>query len=273
MAAGLPLPKRILAHGWLLFEQEKMSKSKGNVAYPEPIVKVLGQRRAALLPAARNRFRPGRQFFARSTDHALQRRLGERPGKSRQPRAGDDRELFRRRRFRNGQTMSRDVSASAFNRSRAPLCCSTMTNLISRWRCKRSGNSISLGGWLPGEQGPWKMAADPSKRPELAEVLYNAAEAVRMISVLAHPVIPDATRGHLEASGSERKYRGSGHSTSCMGRLEAGDADNKARGGISARGQKRGHGKDRSDGTTRYEAKQRESARLRRALGAAPCCK
>ncbi len=42
MAAGLPLPEKIFAHGWLLFEQEKMSKSKGNVAYPEPIVKVLG---------------------------------------------------------------------------------------------------------------------------------------------------------------------------------------------------------------------------------------
>src|SRR5271169_1078730 len=42
MAAELPLPRQIFAHGWLLFEQEKMSKSKGNVAYPEPIVKVLG---------------------------------------------------------------------------------------------------------------------------------------------------------------------------------------------------------------------------------------
>src|SRR5579863_3601103 len=42
MAAELPLPHHVFAHGWLLFEQEKMSKSKGNVAYPEPIVKVLG---------------------------------------------------------------------------------------------------------------------------------------------------------------------------------------------------------------------------------------
>src|ERR1700719_3634518 len=42
MAARMALPKQIVAHGWLLFEQEKMSKSKGNVAYPEPIVKVLG---------------------------------------------------------------------------------------------------------------------------------------------------------------------------------------------------------------------------------------
>src|SRR5271170_4527213 len=36
------MPRRIQAHGWLLFEQEKMSKSKGNVAYAEPIVKALG---------------------------------------------------------------------------------------------------------------------------------------------------------------------------------------------------------------------------------------
>src|SRR5580692_3769653 len=42
MAAELPLSHHVFAHGWLLFEQEKMSKSKGNVAYPEPIVKVLG---------------------------------------------------------------------------------------------------------------------------------------------------------------------------------------------------------------------------------------
>ena len=43
MAAGLPLPEKIFAHGWLLFEQEKMSKSKGNVAYPEPIVKAFDE--------------------------------------------------------------------------------------------------------------------------------------------------------------------------------------------------------------------------------------
>jgi methionyl-tRNA synthetase len=34
----LPLPKTIFAHGWIYYEQDKMSKSKGNVVYPEPIV-------------------------------------------------------------------------------------------------------------------------------------------------------------------------------------------------------------------------------------------
>src|SRR5580698_9300948 len=42
MAAELPLPKRIFAHGWLLFENDKMSKSRGNIVRSEPIQKVMG---------------------------------------------------------------------------------------------------------------------------------------------------------------------------------------------------------------------------------------
>ena len=42
MAADLPLPKRIFAHGWLLFENDKMSKSRGNIVRAEPIRQVMG---------------------------------------------------------------------------------------------------------------------------------------------------------------------------------------------------------------------------------------
>ncbi len=42
MAGGLPLPKRIFAHGWLLFENDKMSKSRGNIVRAEPIRQVMG---------------------------------------------------------------------------------------------------------------------------------------------------------------------------------------------------------------------------------------
>jgi methionyl-tRNA synthetase len=42
MAADLPLPKRVFAHGWLLFENDKMSKSRGNIVRSEPIRQVLG---------------------------------------------------------------------------------------------------------------------------------------------------------------------------------------------------------------------------------------
>ncbi len=42
MAAGLELPKQIFAHGWLLFENDKMSKSRGNIVRAEPIKDVMG---------------------------------------------------------------------------------------------------------------------------------------------------------------------------------------------------------------------------------------
>ena len=42
MAAGWALPKRIFAHGWLLFENDKMSKSRGNIVRPSPIEQVMG---------------------------------------------------------------------------------------------------------------------------------------------------------------------------------------------------------------------------------------
>src|SRR3954447_15993373 len=42
MAADIPLPKQIIAHGWLLFEQSKMSKSRGNIVRPDTILEVLG---------------------------------------------------------------------------------------------------------------------------------------------------------------------------------------------------------------------------------------
>ena len=42
MALDLPLPKKIFGHGWILFDDDKMSKSKGNIVYAEPIIERYG---------------------------------------------------------------------------------------------------------------------------------------------------------------------------------------------------------------------------------------
>ena len=42
MAAGLPVPQHLFAHGWLLFEENKMSKTRGNIVRTETILDVLG---------------------------------------------------------------------------------------------------------------------------------------------------------------------------------------------------------------------------------------
>lgn len=42
MALDIDLPKKVFAHGWILFDNDKMSKSKGNIMYPEPLVELYG---------------------------------------------------------------------------------------------------------------------------------------------------------------------------------------------------------------------------------------
>ena len=42
MALGMELPDKVFGHGWILFEDDKMSKSKGNVIYPEPLIELYG---------------------------------------------------------------------------------------------------------------------------------------------------------------------------------------------------------------------------------------
>jgi methionyl-tRNA synthetase len=52
---------------------------------------------------------------------------------------------------------------------------------------------------------PWKMAKDPERAGELDEVLYRLCEGLRVISLLLHPWIPDATSTLLDALGEERR--------------------------------------------------------------------
>ena len=89
-ALGLPLPKQVFGHGWLLFGGDKMSKSKGNVVYAQPIVARYGVDALRYYPAARNALRRGRQLHQRGLAHPHKRRSGQRPGQPGQPHGGHD---------------------------------------------------------------------------------------------------------------------------------------------------------------------------------------
>ena len=97
MAADLPLPRQIWAHGWLLFDSEKMSKSRGNVVRPRPIVNVLGIEPLRYYLLREIVFGQDGSFSYDALVEPLQQRPGERTRKSRQPHAHHDRPLLRRR--------------------------------------------------------------------------------------------------------------------------------------------------------------------------------
>ena len=88
MAAGLPLPKQIVGHGWWLMNDAKMSKSLGNVVRPESYTKVFGVDAFRYFCLREMTLGARRQLQRRGVPHAVQRRSRER---SRQPREpGDD---------------------------------------------------------------------------------------------------------------------------------------------------------------------------------------
>ena len=80
MSAGIELPRRVFAHGFLLNRGEKMSKSVGNVVDPVDARRHVRRRPGALFPAARGPVRPGRQLQRRGDHHPDQHRPGQRAG-------------------------------------------------------------------------------------------------------------------------------------------------------------------------------------------------
>ncbi|MGA8012211.1 MAG: methionine--tRNA ligase [Candidatus Acidiferrales bacterium] len=210
MAAELPLPKQIFAHGWLLFEQEKMSKSKGNVAYPEPIVRVLGNDalRYYLLRATTygqdGNF--SRDALITQYNADLANGLGNLASRT----------LSMIERYFGG-VIPRPSTLDL------PLTVGGLSTTWRWWAEKLHEGFVQYAGWLNfnesvsfipqfvaavdeylAKEQPWKKAEDP-KGQSLADVLYAAAEGLRMIVVLAHPVIPDATQRIWEQLGQQGK--------------------------------------------------------------------
>ena len=222
MAAGLPLPKQIFAHGWLLFEQEKMSKSKGNVAYPEPIVKVLGNdalryyllretvfgqdgnfSREALITRYNADLANGLGNLASRTLTMIQQYCNGRVPHPDHPPANQKSENASPKQIKNAalaelsQSSIKEVNEyyAQFNFSAAV---GKVWSLIAE-----------VDAYLTTHR-PWALAGDETQRLEVEDTLYHAAEILRLTVALAHPSVPDATQRiwhQLGQQGSLSEFR------------------------------------------------------------------
>ncbi len=225
LAAGLPLPKTIMAHGWWLFEQEKMSKSRGNVVHAEPIQRVLGtdglryfllremvfgQDSHFTYPALVTRYNSD---LADDLGNLLTRTLAmiERyfKGEVPYPSAVADR-----------SPEDREVSAAAEK---------TITSFLDAFDHYDFSRGLEVVWALVArvnkyivETEPWELAEDEAKRARLATVLWTAAEGVRVAAVLLAPVMPSASEKIWQQLGFDADLAATRLDTLCWGQFPTG---------------------------------------------------
>jgi methionyl-tRNA synthetase len=198
MAAGLPLPKGIMAHGWLLFEENKMSKSRGNIVRAETILDVLGADALRYFLLREIVFGQDGSF---SFDALVQRYNSD--------LANGLGNLASRtltmitRYFKGGEIPYPSATAK---KPEDALIAETARKVIAEFHAQFEQYQFSRAleaawGLVAAvdkyivENEPWALGEkqDEESRARLATVLYTSAEALRIVTALAHPVMPEAT--------------------------------------------------------------------------------
>ena len=205
MALDLPLPEKVFAHGWILFDNDKMSKSKGNIMYPEPLVDLYGV--DAL------KFYMLREFNFGSDGNFSARKYMERYNSDLVNDLGNlvSRTTSMIDKYNEGVVRKGTVSDS-FDEELIGLAEETYTKfnklmdefnfnaaLETVWTLIRRANKYV------DETEPWILGRDEANKERLDRVLYNLAETIRIVAQLIEPVMKNTTADILEKIGTDNK--------------------------------------------------------------------
>jgi methionyl-tRNA synthetase len=198
MAADLPLPRQIVSHGWLLFEQDKMSKSRGNIVRAETILDVLGADALRYFLLREVVFGQDGSFsfdaLVQRYDSDLANGLGNLCSRT----------LTMIHRYFNGEVPypSPKAGRQPADDAVAKLAGDVIKNYGELFNGYQFSRALETAWSLVAavnkyivEAEPWSLAekGDEVSRSRLATTLYTSAEALRIVTALVHPVIPDST--------------------------------------------------------------------------------
>jgi methionyl-tRNA synthetase (EC 6.1.1.10) len=197
MAAGLPLPRRVFAHGWLTVEGEKMSKSKGNAISPHELIAEYG------VDAYRYYFL--REFSFGYDGNFSRENMTGRYNADLANALGNmvSRVLAMVERYRGGEVPApvpeegndadaalKEAAAGVFDEVHAH-----MEKLAFNEALQATWNYLGAVNRYVDETAAWDLAKDPSREARLDTVLYNAVEAVRLTALLVLPSMPSTGEG------------------------------------------------------------------------------
>jgi methionyl-tRNA synthetase len=183
MAAGFELPKQIFAHGWLLFENDKMSKSRGNIVRAEPIKDVMGA-------DALRYFLLREVVFGQDGSFSYDALVG-RYNSDLANGLGNlaSRTLTMIKQYRGGVIPAGpsrfDTEPTIQKVKEAFDALEFSKGLESIW------NLIGAVDKYIVTRAPWKQSKDGPPE-QLDETLYTAADALRIVTALVSPVLPQS---------------------------------------------------------------------------------
>ena len=191
MSLDLPLPKQIYGHGWLIVAGDKMSKSKGNVVDPNLLIDEFGADAIRYFLLREIALGQDGNF---SRDALI--------GRINADLANDLGNLLHRTlnmigKFQNGvieaATTKSETDEDLMTGAAALLHDyeTAMEKMDLSRAIKWLWTFIGRANKYIDETAPWALAKDPSKKAELATVMYNLAESLRVISVLVSPFMPE----------------------------------------------------------------------------------
>jgi methionyl-tRNA synthetase len=194
LGAGLDVPKKLFVHGYLLFDERKMSKSLGNVIDPLDLIDIYGADPVRFYVVREVQFGQDGSVSVDGVHERYERELGNDLGNllSRTTamiaRYRDGRLPDRQPDGEQGglREMARDVTGylDAFD----------VTGGLERiWKHVRSLNA------LVEERKPWELAKDETHAGDLDRTLYELADGLRAVAVALAPYLPETSPRILEA--------------------------------------------------------------------------
>jgi methionyl-tRNA synthetase len=198
LAAKLPLPKAIVAHGWLLFEESKMSKSRGNIVRSETILDVLGGDALRYFLMREVSFGQDGSFSFDALVQRFNSDLANGLGNL------ASRTLSMITRYFKGEIPYPSAAAARnpLDNAIAKQATETIAQFGQLWDEFQFSRALETAWALVSavdkyivETQPWAVAdkQDEDSRSRLGTILYTSAEALRIVTALAHPVLPQAT--------------------------------------------------------------------------------
>lgn len=202
MALGEPLPKKIYAHGWMLFGEDKMSKSKGNVMYADDLVKLFGVDAVRFYSLSEMSFAQDGSITYESIISRYNSELANTLGNL------VNRTVAMANKYFGGivtnKNVSEDVDKDLINTAKESVIGynTKMNELKVQEAITEIWNLVRRSNKYIDETMPWALAKDESKQDRLNTVLYNLIETIRMIAVMISPIMPETSRKIFEEINS-----------------------------------------------------------------------